>query len=442
MDKRTTAIILLAALAFSLCGCSSMFEKEYVVIEDYVPAIPQEISADEKVVVKNFSSLKQAIQRWVSEGRTDGDIIFDSEYVGNASEDMASACWQIRTQNAICAYCVDNISYEVSRIVAYDEAAVHISYADFGVSVEDIVRLTFSSGVDELLLKAINNSADKLAVYILNGTYTAESMENLVLQVYHDHPVCTPKEPKVNINIYSGTGMQRLYELEFDYGISADQLQTRKKELAEFSAFSEEDIAEPDMGKRALSACVYLTENCELSDSSQDNNAYSALINKCGNSEGLALAYVELCRELGLNCKIVYGQKDWESHCWNIVTVSGSNYHVDVSECITNGMKSGFLLNDQRMWSRYRWDISAYPVCTGELTCYDVMGIPEMIEEQDSAEVPVDEQQEETEESPAGQPEEKLPEGEQPQEDPYAEGQKEESFSEESAENKNKNIKN
>lgn len=379
MRNRFTAIMLLAALALCLCGCGSIFEKEYLVVEDYVPAAQQDISTGEKVAVKSFSALKQVMQRFVSEGRDEGTIIFDSDYSGNASEDLASACWQLRTQNALCAYCVDNISYEVSHIVAHDEALVRISYADFGGSVGDIVRLSFSTGVDELILEAISESDNKLELYILNGTYTAESMENLVTEVYHNYPVCTPKEPKVKVNVYSGTGMQRLYEIDFNYGMSEEELEACRTQLAELDVFADTDTYRMNQGQRALAACTYLAENCEKTEEAQDNSAYSVLIQGCGNSEGLALAYVELCRELGLNCRIVYGQKDWESHCWNIVTVSGSNYHVDVSECMESGMENGFLLNDQSMWSHYRWDIASYASCSGELTYAEVAGIPEVL---------------------------------------------------------------
>ena len=43
-------------------------------------------------------------------------------------------------------------------------------------------------------------------------------------------------------------------------------------------------------------------------------------------------------------------------------------YHVDVSRCYGERFEEGFLLNDERMWDEYRWTISAYPVCSGELS--------------------------------------------------------------------------
>ena len=114
MKKRCVCLLLAAVLAAGLCGCSGIFEKEYVVIEDYEPSYSAETTEGDKVVVKNLSALRQAIQNWVMNGQTEGNIVFDTEYSGNSSEDMASACWQVRTENALCAYCVENISYELN----------------------------------------------------------------------------------------------------------------------------------------------------------------------------------------------------------------------------------------------------------------------------------------------------------------------------------------
>lgn len=385
MKKRILSVILLAALALSMCGCGSIYEKEYVAIEDYAPANQQETATDEKVVVKSFTGLKQAILRCVTEGRTEGSIVFDSDYPGDPSEDMASACWQIRTQNPLCAYCVDNISYEIMHIVAYDEAAVRISYADFGGSVSDIVQLSFGTGIDELILDAMTQGKHRLELYILNSSYTAERMENIVAEVYHDHPICVPKEPKATVSVYSGTGTQHLYVIEFDYGMSDDELDACRETLSRLNAFAGMDVDGLNEGQAALAACSYLVYNCTISDIEQDNSAYSALVNHRGNSEGLALAYVELCRELGLDCEIVYGQKNWDSHCWNIVSVMGSSYHVDITECIRLGIESGFLMDDQEMWISYRWDISSHPSCSGELSYEEVAGLPIILPEAPAA---------------------------------------------------------
>ena len=117
MLKRFTAAVLLAALLLSLCGCGSMFEKEVVDINDYEPPVQEKVSETEKVTVRNFTALKRAITDMVYSGADSGSLAFDPNYDGDAVKDMEEACRQLRTQNALCAYCVVSISYEISKIV-------------------------------------------------------------------------------------------------------------------------------------------------------------------------------------------------------------------------------------------------------------------------------------------------------------------------------------
>lgn len=77
MKRRLTAIILAAALAFALCGCGSAFEKEYEVVSDYVPTAQANPYTGDKVTVRSFGSLKQAISEFVLRGETAGKIVFE-----------------------------------------------------------------------------------------------------------------------------------------------------------------------------------------------------------------------------------------------------------------------------------------------------------------------------------------------------------------------------
>ena len=62
------------------------------------------------------------------------------------------------------------------------------------------------------------------------------------------------------------------------------------------------------------------------------------------------------------------GQRDWVNHYWNIAKIEGYYYHIDMVQCIKEDLMSGFLLNDDRMWNTYRWDLSGYPQCNGPIT--------------------------------------------------------------------------
>ena len=123
--------------------------------------------------------------------------------------------------------------------------------------------------------------------------------------------------------------------------------------------------------ERALAAYEYLVDNCSIADEGQGGSIYAALVEHSTDSEGAALAFVELCRQLKVDCQIVYGQRAWRDHCWNIIRVNGDYYHVDAG--LTNAdINASFLKTDQDFWESYRWDVSSYPVCSGALTYDDL----------------------------------------------------------------------
>lgn len=372
MRKKAATFLALLLAALTLSGCSGVFEKEYIQIDDYHPTTQDNVETGERVTVRNFSGLKQAIRSMVSNGETEGNIIFDAAYDGDTTEDMASACWQVRTQDALCAYCVNNIAYELSKIVTYYEAKVIISYATTGEKVEDIVKIPYSTGLERLIESALDEGDTQLVVLVNRSSLSAEEMESSVARVYRYNPGTAPKMPTVSVNMYSGSNMQRLYEINMRYGLSTDELSAKKTQMSAVQPFTEMNIDELDELQRALAAYEYLIENCEIASEGQGSSIYSALVEHSSDSEGAALAYVELCRQLRLDCRVVYGQRGWHDHCWNIVRINGDFYHVDAG--LENASpEANFLKPDRSIWENYRWDVSSYPACTGELSWNDVI---------------------------------------------------------------------
>lgn len=371
MKRRLTAIILAAALAFALCGCGSAFEKEYEAVSDYVPTVQASPYTGDKVTVRSFGSLKQAISEFVLRGETTGKIVFDTAYDGDATEDLASACWQIRTQNALSAYCVENMAYELNKIVTYYEATVHITYAESRAAVSDIVSLPYSSGLTDVIRAAFADFEERLVLLINASSYTEDGMAELVRSVYTSYPLSLPKKPDVSVNLYTGTGMQRLYEITLDYGVDEEEQESFLNSVGKLGSLFDAQTRRLDEPHRALAACEYLTANCHY-DARGYDSAYSALSYGYAGSEGIALAYTELCRQLGIDCTVVYGQLDWADHCWNVIKLDGDYYHVDVTACIDGGIEAGFLKNDEAMWGSYRWNASDLKPCNGSLSYNDL----------------------------------------------------------------------
>lgn len=373
MKKRLTVLLFSAAAALLLCGCGGMAEKEYVSVSEYVPTAQSGEESSDRISVSSFAQLRQTILDQVSAGATERTILFDPDYEGDISEDLASACWQVRTQDALCAYCVENIAYDVSQIVTYYEARVVVSYTEMAQYQEDIVHLEYSTGIEDIVRDAVAAGSAKLVVLIGRSSYTAESMELLVSNVYRADPGIAPREPGVSVNLFSGTGTQRLYEINLRYGMSEEERIRRMGELEALDPFAGEDTADMSQAEKAMLACEYLVEHCQYTENPQTDSLYSALVQGQAGSEGMALAYVDLCGRLDLDCQIVYGQYNWSDYCWNIIQVDGESYHVDPAACAQNGLERGFLLGDEDMWGSYRWNVASYPACSGSLSYWDLV---------------------------------------------------------------------
>jgi len=373
MKRSFTTILISAALSLSMCGCSGVFEKEYLVVEDYVAETPNVSEPTEKISVRTYSQLKQAIMGFVIDTRDEGTIIFDPAYDGDVSQDIASACWELRTEDALCMYCVENMAYEVSQIVTYYEAKVSISYGSVLKNAGKIVNMQYYTGLDDALNTAFEEGKTKLVVLINRSNYSADNISGFASQAYRKNPGIAPREPRIDVNMFSGNGLQRLYEINISYGLPSYELRSRQEELLLLEPFRHLDTENMDESQKALAACRYLAGSCVYSEEGL-NTIYSALITGESNSEGMAFAYVELCQMLGIDCQIVYGQRNWQDHCWNIIEIDGQYYHVDPSVCAGGNMEGGFLRSDENIWEVYRWDVSSYPDCDGELTYENLTG--------------------------------------------------------------------
>lgn len=381
MKKKWLCLVMAAASALQLCACS-VLDKEYVSVHDYLPSEQEQSVTGGRLTVHSFNALKQALLSMAYEGSTQGTIAFDASYEGDAAEDLEKACWAVRTEDALCAYCVENISYDINKIVTINEADVKISYSKVSVSPKQIVHLGFSSEAESAIVSAMQKGTRTVTLLVGRSGFSAEDMAAQVTKAYRDNPTVVPKKPEVLVNVFSGAGTQRLYEIQIDYGVTALELARCRKQMENFRPFAELDRPEASEVERAYVACKYLVENCTiLEDGSTDgaDSAYSALIMRKAGSEGLALGYMELCRQLNVDCRIVYGQHDWREHCWNIVRIDDSYYHVDITQCAKGGPALGFMQNDETFWAMYRWDVAAYPKCTGTNSFFDFFP-PSMID--------------------------------------------------------------
>ena len=102
---------------------------------------------------------------------------------------------------------------------------------------------------------------------------------------------------------------------------------------------------------------------------SKSHSAYGMLTNGRGVCSAYTLLFDVLCREAGLNTRIVFSEKTYavtsstfNVHCWNMVEVDGKWYHVDVTwddqPHLGNGVVYNYFLksSDYFLKNSHLWD--------------------------------------------------------------------------------------
>ena len=358
-----TALGMLLALA----GCARVFDTEYYVSEPYqTPAVRQTPDAGSDAIA-DPDGLRRALLDLVAARQESAQLQF-ANYDGDVSQDLSAACWELRSSTALGAFAVEDISYELSRIVSYYQADVHIAYARSEEQLAAVERLVDSRALTGRLDKALRTGETYLALEVTDASLTADAVRGTIDQVYRADLTACPVLPEAAVAFFPETGPDRIAEIDLDYGMGPEDLATRREELsAALDALAEDLTPAPESEAPELAAeslydlCQYLSALC-LCDEDAGPTVWDALVGRAADSQGMALAMEAGCRALGFECVTVAGRLDDEDHCWNIVTLGESAYHIDVSRW-TEQTPPVFLAGDRDLWGAYWWDTSQVPAC-------------------------------------------------------------------------------
>lgn len=397
MKKKIIALFAAAALAASLSGCASIFDKEYIAITDYVDAStpPQQ---EGTVQVENYLELKLAINKLITAHEGSGSLDFSSYKGENISDDLAAACNEVRSETALAAYVVDYISYDLDRLVSYYEAEVYVYYLHTQEEVKAIVSVGTVSGLYDAVSAALEQMSPGLVVMVTASGASEAEVAGYVTEAYFENPLSCVNLPTTEVTMYTGGGLQRIYEINLDYGASVASLASRKEILSAELTELAGRVTSRGEAYRALQAATVVMETC-ASNAEAGDTLWDAVHLGAAYSRGMALAFKALCDIVEVDCTIVAGRLDRAEHYWNIVTVDGASYHVDVSAAAERGLAATFFISDADMWGHYWWDNENYPQCDGALS------YAALTEEPDSVETEAPEASPSPEVSPSQEPE-------------------------------------
>jgi hypothetical protein len=383
MKKRLTAILLLAALAVSLSGCASLFKKEYLSVSKY-PENGNTADSGEIIMITDYAELKNAIIVLINAHKTKGRLRF-IDYKGTVQQDVSQAIWEVMAESALASYAVEYPSYDITPIVTFYEAVIGITYKHTPSEIADIRYVTGRSEFPEVFGPMLETLDDYVALRIISSTVTAEELNAAVLSAYEQNPAACVVRPNVNAQIHPESGLQRILEIELEYGWKRTELQKMKSTLSDRIEMIMGGVTSVKPAESALQLFERLAYNCVYDPtgalrsakpellSGLGVTAYGALVEGFADSEGFAVAYSALCRAAGIECLVVHGEKDGQPHVWNIISLNGSYYHADATAFSNAGLSGAFMLSDAQMAGTYIWDTTKYPACDGEDSYSDLV---------------------------------------------------------------------
>ena len=353
--KRFAAIMLLLAIAFTLCGCDMWMDGTYYSV---TPHREDNYGENlESVEVTGFTQMQTAIEELVASGRESGVMYVSGLETSRLDTFMKMAVNNVTTWDAVGVYAVESITYEVGNNAGRTAIAVDITY---NRSRSDILRIKHTKDMDEAKTEIYAALEDfEAGVVVLVNDYVTTDFVQLVRDFVDLNPDVCMEMPQVVASIYPESGSERVVELSFTYQTSRDTLRVMQNYVQPvFEAAVLNVIGEEGESAKFSRMYSFLMERNDYRVETSLTPSYSLLRHGVGDSKAFAVVYSAMCREAGLDCQIVSGTRDGKPWSWNIICEDGVYYYVDLVRSVSYGT---MMRMTEGNMSGYVWDYSAYP---------------------------------------------------------------------------------
>ena len=354
MRKMICAVM--AALMLLSTGCSSMLNRDYssVTVHSATPTAEGDANT---MRVQNYQELVNALIYLINQGEESGSIRYSGEEA-DFKKLMDEACLEVKQEDPLGAYAVDYIKYSVISIVGSYEADVQITYRRTREQVASIVDATGAAAIRSELSRALSSFDTEVVLRISYFEEDEAYIQQLVRQAYLSNPATALDFPDAQVAMYPGSGQQRIVEVTLTYHQSLQTLESWRKSLSREAERICQPLTELTI-KEKLDGITGTLQSLGAYSAQGGSTAYDALLGGGGDSQGVALAFSLLCRQVGITCSVVDGRKNGQSHFWNVVQTASGYRHVDLSR--TGSVTYNV---DQTMTQQgYVWDTQQVPAC-------------------------------------------------------------------------------
>ena len=378
MKKALPLTALALAAVLFLSGCSTMFDRDYLVISAHVDEQTQ-MTNEDYIAVSTYGELRDAILYLIENSAEEG-VLRAYSYAGDLKKDLPSAIYSVLNDEPLGVYAVEYIPYEAPvSFPGYNEIRLSVTYRKTEaerLAIQEVVGYSTFGAMIEQTLTGFGTSLVAQTAYYHEDNF---NVDKLISGYYYAHPETALVMPAYTVKLYPDNGLKRIIEIQLTYAETPEALKLKSTELtkrvdtltaeigqdnasSEFLALYQLllSAAVPDVGAQEAAL-----EQGELYQKTLSSTAYGALVTGKADSEGFALALKALCERENIDCSVVSGRLSGVSHFWNIVSLDGGYYHVDAgagaaAQADPYGV---FLLDDQSIPSGYSWINADYPAC-------------------------------------------------------------------------------
>ncbi len=177
-------------------------------------------------------------------------------------------------------------------------------------------------------LKANRTELDIRGFHIVNTNTNRQILANMFGYA--------PEQVKCTQQVYFSLGSTELYSLQFTYLSDAEERWAECEKAANVLVWDLEESNLTDVQK-ALILHDRLAELCEYDQANYEANRipyishtmYGCLVKRVAVCDGYAKAYQYLLEKVGIQSRLCTSEA--LGHAWNIVTIDGKEYHVDIT---------------------------------------------------------------------------------------------------------------
>lgn len=351
--KRYT-VCLAAALCLLLGGCSWM-DGSYVSVKPH----QQQVNPvqDGVVSVSNYYQLRDAMTELVEGGYEKAVIRAGSFDQNRLPKSMENVVHYIREILPLGAYAVDGISYEIGTVGGEPAVSVTISYIHGRSEIRNIQNAQNVDEAKRIIDDALKQCNEEVVLRV--ESYSESDLTQYVQDYAREHPDLIMEVPRVAVGVYPYSGSERIVEVEFSYQTSREalrQMQTQVQQIFESACAGVDSQASAAMQYTQLFSALMEGHNYQLETSITPS--YSLLCHGVGDSQTMASVYAAMCRQVGLECRVVSGTRAGNAWHWNLILDDVGFAYVDLLQ----SREAGHLVRLTRgEMQGYVWDYSAYP---------------------------------------------------------------------------------